>query len=85
MNQDFEKIDIILSPVSTALPPKLGSSPDNPLAMYMSDAFAVGFSLGGFPTLTAPLFTPIGIQISAGKNNEDKILHFAHFLKDLQQ
>jgi len=84
MNQDFGEVDIILSPVSTILPPKLGSSQDNPLAMYLSDAFTVAFGMGGFPTLTAPFFTPVGIQISAGKNNEDRILHVATILKDLQ-
>jgi len=83
-NEDFGQVDIVLSPVSTTLPPKLGSNPDNPLAMYMSDAFTVGFSLGGFPALTVPFFTPIGIQITANKNREDMILHFAQSLKEKQ-
>ena len=85
MSQDFEEVDLMLSPVSTVLPPKLGTSQEDSLAMYMSDAFTVGFSLGGFPALTAPYFTPTGIQISANKNNEDRILHFANFLRDHQQ
>jgi aspartyl-tRNA(Asn)/glutamyl-tRNA(Gln) amidotransferase subunit A len=83
-NEDFGNVDIVLSPVSTTLPPKLGSNPDNPLAMYMSDAFTVGFSLGGLPTLTVPYFTPTGIQVTANKNREDMILHFAQSLKDKQ-
>ena len=83
-NADFKEVDIILSPLSTTLPPAIGSSLDNPLAMYLSDAFTVGFSLGGLPTLTVPFFTPTGIQITANKNQEDRILNFANVLKQIQ-
>ena len=78
---DFEKANILLSPVATALPP----SPDNPLSMYLSDAYTVGFSLGGLPTLTAPLFTPAGIQVTANKNCEELILTFTNYLEEAEQ
>ena len=77
-NSDFKNVDVILSPVSTSLPPTMGSSIDDHIAMYMSDAFTVGFSLGGLPTLTVPYFTQTGIQITSNKNQEDVILHFAN-------
>ncbi|MDR1719200.1 MAG: hypothetical protein LBR67_03645 [Dysgonamonadaceae bacterium] len=83
-NQDFKNVDIILSPVSTTLPPEIGLNLEDPFAMYLSDAFTVGFSLGGLPTLTAPLFTPTGIQITADKNKEGIILKVANYLKHLQ-
>ena len=35
-------------------PPKIGESLKDPLAMYLSDAYTVGFSLGQLPTLTVP-------------------------------
>ncbi len=79
-NRDFKKVDIIVSPVSPVTPPKIGSSLDNPLEMYLSDAFTVGFSLGGLPTLTSPVGTETGIQITAPKNQEQIILKFAGFL-----
>ncbi|MDR2385523.1 MAG: hypothetical protein LBD80_07700 [Tannerella sp.] len=82
-NRDFEKVNIILSPVSTTLPPATGRSLDDPLSMYLSDAYTVGFSLGGLPTLTAPLFTGTGIQITAAKNREDLILSFAKYLEEV--
>ncbi len=53
-NQEFREVDIIVSPVSPGTPPKIGSSLDRPLEMYLSDAYTVGFSLGGLPTLTSP-------------------------------
>jgi aspartyl-tRNA(Asn)/glutamyl-tRNA(Gln) amidotransferase subunit A len=81
---DFTDVDIILSPVSITQPPEIGKNLDNPFTMYLSDAFTVGFSLGGLPTLTVPFFTPTGIQITADKNKEDIILNFAKYLEDIQ-
>ena len=79
-SSDFKNVDVILSPVSTDLPPVIGNNMDNPHDMYLSDAYTVGFSLGGLPTLTVPYFTQTGIQITSNKNNEDIILYFANFL-----
>ena len=81
--KDFEEVDIILSPVTPNNPPKIGDSLKDPLAMYLSDAYTVGFSLGQLPTLTAPQGTATGIQITAAKNNEELVLQFANFLKEL--
>ena len=83
-NTGFKEVDVILSPVSPTLPPVIGSSLDHPLAMYFSDAFTAGFSLGGLPTLSVPFFTQTGIQIASNKNQEDLILNFAHALKEIQ-
>ena len=80
--KDFEEVDIILSPVTPSTPPKIGDSLKDPLAMYLSDAYTVGFSLGKLPTLTVPQGTATGLQVTAAKNNEELILKFANFLKD---
>ncbi len=79
---DFKEVDIILSPVTPSTPPKIGDSLKNPHAMYLSDAYTVGFSLGQLPTLTIPKGTATGLQISAAKNNDELVLKFANFLKD---
>ena len=79
---DFKEVDIIISPVTPNKPPKIGDSLKNPLAMYLSDAYTVGFSLGQLPTLTIPQGTETGLQITAAKNNDELILKFANFLKD---
>lgn len=81
-SKDFEQVDIILSPVTPSTPPKIGDSLKDPLAMYLSDAYTVGFSLGQLPTLTVPQGTSTGLQISAAKNNDELVLKFANFLKD---
>lgn len=80
---DFKEVDIILSPVTPSHPPKIGDSLKDPLAMYLSDAYTVGFSLGQLPTLTAPQGTATGLQISAAKKQDAKVLQFANFLKDI--
>ncbi len=82
-SKDFEEVDVILSPVTPSTPPKIGDSLKDPLAMYLSDAYTVGFSLGQLPTLTAPQGTSTGLQITAAKNNDELVLKFANFLKEL--
>ncbi|MCF8274910.1 MAG: Asp-tRNA(Asn)/Glu-tRNA(Gln) amidotransferase subunit GatA [Flavobacteriaceae bacterium] len=79
---DFKEVDIILSPVTPNSPPKIGDSLKDPHAMYLSDAYTVGFSLGQLPTLTIPKGTETGLQITAAKNNDELVLKFANFLKD---
>jgi aspartyl-tRNA(Asn)/glutamyl-tRNA(Gln) amidotransferase subunit A len=81
-DRDFKEVDIILSPVTPNSPPKIGESLKDPLAMYLSDAYTVGFSLGQLPTITVPQGTETGLQITAAKNNDELVLKFANFLKD---
>jgi len=82
-DQEFKETDIILSPVSPNMPSKIGETLKKPLSMYLSDAYTVGFSLGGLPTLTAPVATEIGIQITAAKGQEQTIIEFAHLLNEV--
>ncbi|UMB60417.1 aspartyl/glutamyl-tRNA amidotransferase subunit A [Lutibacter sp. A80] len=81
-SKDFKEVDVILSPVTPSAPPKIGESLKDPHAMYLSDVYTVGFSLGQLPTLTVPQGTVTGLQITAAKNNEELILKFANFLKE---
>jgi aspartyl-tRNA(Asn)/glutamyl-tRNA(Gln) amidotransferase subunit A len=81
-SKDFQEVDIILSPVTPGTPPKVGDSLKDPLAMYLSDAYTVGFSLGQLPTITVPQGTNTGLQITAAKNNDELVMQFANFLKD---
>ena len=81
--KDFKKVDLILSPVTPNNPPKIGDSLKDPLAMYLSDAYTVGFSLGQLPTLTTPKGTATGIQITAAQKNDELVLQFANFLNDI--
>ncbi len=81
--QDFKEVSVILSPVSPTLPPKIGNSLKDPLAMYLSDIYTIGFSLGELPTLTTPLGTATGIQITADKKQDELTLKFAKYLNEI--
>ncbi len=82
-DREFQQVNVILSPLAPNYPPKIGETLKSPLDMYLSDAYTVGFSLGGLPTLTAPIGTDIGIQITGAKKEEATILAFAHFLNQV--
>ena len=82
-SEDFKEVDVIVSPVTPSSPPKIGESLNDPLAMYLSDAYTVGFSLGELPTLTIPKGTSTGIQITADKKQDAEVLQFANFLNDI--
>ncbi|AHB41512.1 aspartyl/glutamyl-tRNA amidotransferase subunit A [candidate division SR1 bacterium RAAC1_SR1_1] len=78
--KDFEAVDFILSPVTPKTPPKIGTTLDDPLAMYMSDMYTVGFSLGKLPTISLPLHSPTGIQITGDYSKDNELLKFAYNL-----
>ena len=82
IHNDFEKVNVIVSPTTATLPPTVG---ENQRTTYLSDAYAAGFNLAGVPVLAAPLFTPTGIQITADRNREDLILSFANYLEKAAQ
>lgn len=79
--QDFKQVDFILSPVAPMMPPAIGDAMKDPLAMYLSDMYTVGFSLGGLPTLSAPFELPNNVQITAKKGADENILRFAYALE----
>lgn len=81
--EDFKKVDLILSPVTPKPVPEIGNNLKDPMTMYLSDAYTVGFSLGGLPTLTAPLAMETGVQITAAKKQEAILFTCANFLKQV--
>jgi len=74
----FKKVDLIFAPVSPFLPFKIGERIDNPLSMYLSDAYTVAVNLVGVPALSLPVGKaenlPVGLQIIGKPFEEDKIL-----------
>lgn len=82
-DEDFKKVNIVLSPVTPNPVPEIGNNLKDPMTMYLSDAYTVGFSLGGLPTLTAPLATETGVQITAAKKQEAILFTCANFLKQV--
>ena len=89
IKQDFEKafkkVDCLVTPVSPFLPFKIGERTENPLSMYLADAYTVSVSLAGLPAISLPVGEidnlPVGIQIIGNIFEEDKILDIAQNLE----
>ena len=79
--KDFNEVDFILSPTAPSLPPTIGESLKDPVSMYLSDMYTVGFSLGGLPTLSAPFEVTNNVQITAAKGKDEEILRFAYAIE----
>lgn len=85
----FEEVDVIVSPVSPSVAWKVGEKSDDPLKMYLSDAYTIPASLAGLPGISVPAgfaesedsekeLLPVGLQILAPRLGEEKLFEIAH-------
>lgn len=80
----FKKYDLILCPTSPVPAFKIGEKIDDPLTMYLTDAYTMPVNLAGLPGLSINCgFTkddnlPIGLQIIGRAFEEEKILRTAY-------
>jgi len=79
----FEKVDLIVSPMSPTPAFKIGSHTDDPVAMYLEDIFSIPQALAGIPALSIPCgFSkenlPIALQIMGPQWGEPQILKAAN-------
>jgi aspartyl-tRNA(Asn)/glutamyl-tRNA(Gln) amidotransferase subunit A len=79
----LKECDVILSPVSTTPAFKIGDKIANPLAMFLNDIFTTSTNLAGLPGMSLPYgFSesglPIGIQLTGGHFQEEKLLQIAY-------
>lgn len=83
----FDKVDLLLSPVSPTTAFKLGERTDDPLKMYLSDIFTVSANVAGIPAISIPFGKdkdglPIGIQIMGKWFDEETILKVGKILEN---
>jgi aspartyl-tRNA(Asn)/glutamyl-tRNA(Gln) amidotransferase subunit A len=80
----FAGVDLVAAPVSPTVAFPLGSRRDDPLAMYLADAYTVPASLGGLPAISVPCGLgsdsglPVGLQLIAPAFGEARLLGVAH-------
>jgi aspartyl-tRNA(Asn)/glutamyl-tRNA(Gln) amidotransferase subunit A len=80
----FASADLIATPTSPTPAFELGARVDDPLQMYLADAFTVGASLAGLPAISVPCgFTssppklPLGLQLIGQPWHEADVLSAA--------
>lgn len=74
----FEKVDVIVGPVSPTTAWNLGEKVDDPLKMYLADIYTISANLAGIPGLSIPCGfadgLPVGLQILGKQMDEETIL-----------
>lgn len=92
INKDFEevfdKVDVIIAPVSPTPAFKLGEKMSDPLEMYLSDVLTIPVNLAGLPALALPtsktkLGLPLGIQVIGKRYDEEKIFPISYQIEKL--
>lgn len=78
-DQTFKSCDVIVGPVSPTTAWNLGDKVDDPLKMYLSDAYTIPASLAGIPGLSIPCgFSdglPVGLQILGKYMDDETVLN----------
>lgn len=88
----FENVDIIVWPVAPSVAWNIGDISEDPLKMYLEDAYTIPASLAGLPWVSLPCWfaqsedeakesLPVWVQILAGRTQEEKLLSVAHTLE----
>lgn len=83
----FKRVDVILAPVAPTPPFKIGEHSDDPLAMWLEDAFTVTLNPTGCPGLAIPAgFSksglPIGMQIIGPQFSEDLLFRLGYHFQN---
>jgi len=79
----LSQVDVILAPVSSTTAWKIGEKVNDPLKMYLVDAYTVCINVAGVPSIALPCGfdsqnLPIGFQLIGNFFEESKILSIAH-------
>jgi len=83
----FQKVDVIMTPVSPTNAFKIGEKVADPVKMYLSDIFTVSVNLAGLPAISIPCGKagklPIGLQIIGKAFEEEQLFAVASFFENL--
>lgn len=88
----FEEVDIIVGPTAPSVAWKIGEISEDPLKMYLEDAYTIPASLAGLPGLSLPCgfaasedgknnSLPVWIQMLCPRLSEQKLFEIAHVLE----
>ena len=82
-DKNFEKYDVLLTPVAPTTAFDIGSKSNNPLEMYLADICTVSINIAGVPAISIPCGVdkagmPIGMQLIGNRFSEETILNAAY-------
>jgi aspartyl-tRNA(Asn)/glutamyl-tRNA(Gln) amidotransferase subunit A len=85
-SREFDKVDVILTPVTPTTAFELNEKAKDPLSMYLSDIYTTSANLAGIPAMSIPIGfdsrgLPIGLQIMADHFEELKLLRLSGYLE----
>ena len=86
-NNIFKDVDLILTPTTPTVAPKIGAIID-PLEMYKNDMFTIGANISGIPAISIPVSLnsenmPIGLQLLANSFDENNLFNGALKIEEL--
>jgi len=92
----FEKVDAIISPVSPSVSWKLWEKSEDPLKMYLADAFTIPASLAGLPWISLPCgfaksednekeLLPVWLQLLTPQFHEQQLFEIAYVYEQATQ
>ncbi len=83
----FQTVDVLMGPTSPTTAFELGAKTSDPLAMYLSDLYAIPSNIAGACSITVPCGAvdglPVGMQLIAAAGNERTLLKVAHAFEQL--
>jgi len=82
-DKNFEKYDVLLTPVAPTTAFGIGEKSNNPLEMYLADICTVSINIAGVPAISMPCGVdskgmPIGMQLIGNRFDEETILNAAY-------
>lgn len=84
----WEKVDVLVTPVTPSVPFKIGEKASDPLAMYLSDVMTVPINIAGVPALVMPCGVcdklPVGLQIIGKPFCENEIFQIAKAYEEIR-
>ncbi|MEM4076957.1 MAG: amidase family protein, partial [Metallosphaera sp.] len=83
----FGKYDVLVSPTSPVLPPKIGEVIDDPVKMYAMDIATVTSNLAAIPSLSLPAGfyngLPVGVQFMGRYLSDTLLMGISLFMENV--
>ena len=80
-DEAFAKVDALVTPTSPSVAFAIGAKVNDPLTMYLNDAFTLPVNIAGLPGISVPCGTsdglPVGLQFIAGSYREATLFRVA--------